>query len=102
MLARQTCRMFLLHRAARLFNTTILGVLPRELWLQAAAAAIAAAPGALALHLAGGPLLAQLCLAGVVFGIAYLVALRFFGVLRGLPSWMPGRKQVALEFARAL
>jgi O-antigen/teichoic acid export membrane protein len=99
--AEETCRMILLHRAARLFNTTIPGVLPRELWLQAAAAAVAAAPGALALHLAGGPLFVQLCLAGVVFGIAYLVALRCFGVLPEMPSWMPGRKQAELEIREA-
>ncbi|MGZ6123607.1 MAG: lipopolysaccharide biosynthesis protein [Myxococcales bacterium] len=90
--AEETCRMILLHRAARLFGTTILGALPRELWLQAAAAAIAAAPGALALHLAGGPPLVQLCIAGLGFGISYLAALRAFGVLPPVRTWISVRK----------
>src|SRR3954467_3330580 len=99
--AEETCRMILLHRAAQLFNTTVRGALPRELWLQIAAAGLAVAPGALALHLAAGPLLVQLCLAGVVFGIAYLAALRVFGVLPRMPSWNPARKRAQLEMREA-
>jgi O-antigen/teichoic acid export membrane protein len=99
--AEETCRMILLHRAARLFGTTILGTLPRELWLQAGAAAIAAAPGALALHFAAGPLLVQLCVAGMVFGITYLGLLRAFGVLPPVRSWMPVRKPAPVEMQQA-
>jgi hypothetical protein len=90
--AEETCRMILLHRAARLFGTTILGALPRELWLQSAAALIAAVPGALTLRLAGGPLLVQLCTFGIVFGIAYLAALRAMGVLPPVRDWLPQKK----------
>ena len=84
--------MLLLRRAAHLFGTTILGALPRELWLQALAAVIAAVPGALTLRLAGGPLLVQLCTFGIVFGIAYLAALRAMGVLPPVREWLPQRK----------
>src|SRR6185295_14764694 len=90
--AEEACRMILLHRAARLFGTSILGALPRELWLQAAAALIAAIPGAVTLHFAGGPLLVQLCTFGIVFAIAYLAALRAMGVLPPVREWLPQRK----------
>lgn len=92
--AEEACRMILLHRAARLFDTTILGALPRELWLQALAAAVAAAPGALALHFAGGPRLVQLCLAGLVFLVAYLAMLRVLGVLPPMRTWVPARSEL--------
>src|SRR5437588_735148 len=87
--AEEICRFILLRRAARLFGTGILGVLPRELWLQAAAAAIAAVPGALVLHFAGGPRLVQLCSTGVAFALAYLAALRAMGVLPPVRNWIP-------------
>lgn len=99
--AEETCRAILLHRAARLFHTTIPGVLPRELWLQAAAAAIATAPGALALHVLGGPPLVRLCAAGVMFGMAYVAVLRIFGVLPPVRSWIPQRKSILLEMPEA-
>jgi O-antigen/teichoic acid export membrane protein len=92
--AEEVCRLLLLRRAAHVFGTTILGALPRELWLQAAAAAVAAAPGALALHLAGGPLLVQLCTGGIVFGIAYLGVLRGLGVLPPVRAWIPQKAQL--------
>jgi O-antigen/teichoic acid export membrane protein len=90
--AEEACRILLLRRAAHLFGTTILRALPRELWLQAAAALIAAVPGALTLRLAAGPLLVQLCTFGIVFGIAYLAALRAMGVLPPVRDWLPQRK----------
>jgi hypothetical protein len=90
--AEETCRLVLLHRAARLFETNIRGALPRELWLQIAAAAIASLPGALALHMAGGPLLIQLCICGLSFAIVYLVSLRMMGVLPPVRAWIPQRK----------
>jgi len=90
--AEETCRMILLRRAAHLFGTTVVGALPRELWLQAAAALIAAIPGAVTLYLAGGPLFVQLCTFGIVFGIAYLAALRAMGVLPPVREWLPQRK----------
>src|SRR3954471_529184 len=90
--AEETCRMILLHRAARLFGTSILGALPRELWLQAAAALIAAIPGAVTLYFAGGPRLVRLGTFGVVFAIAYLAALRAMGVLPPVREWLPQRK----------
>ncbi|MGZ6124556.1 MAG: hypothetical protein ACXWLR_06325, partial [Myxococcales bacterium] len=99
--AEETCRMILLHRAARLFGTTILGALPRELWLQAAATAAAAVPAAMALRFAGGPRLVQLCVAGVVFGIAYLAALRAFGVLPAVRFWIPERRPTVLDLRGA-
>jgi len=90
--AEETCRMILLHRAATLFGTRLTGVIPREVWLQIAAAAIATAPGALALQVSGGPLLVHLCTAGVVFGISYLGALRAMGVLPPVRAWIPRKK----------
>jgi len=84
--------MILLQRAARLFGTTILGAMPRELWLQIAAAALAVAPAALALHLAGGPLLVQLFVCGLAFSAVYLVALRIMGVLPPVRTWLPQKK----------
>lgn len=90
--AEEICRLILLHRAARLFETTILGALPREIWFQGLAALIAAVPCALALHLAGGPLLVQLCTAGLAFAIAYLAALRALGVLPPVRAWIPQKK----------
>ncbi|HET9754581.1 MAG TPA: oligosaccharide flippase family protein, partial [Myxococcales bacterium] len=90
--AEESCRMILLQRAARLFGTTILGAMPRELWLQIAAAALALAPGALVLHLTGGPLLVQLFACGLAFAAVYLVALRMMGVLPPVRTWVPQRK----------
>ena len=87
--AEEICRFILLRRAARLFGTGIFGALPRELWLQAAAAAIAAAPGALVLHFAAGPRLIQLCSTGIAFALAYLAALRAMGVLPPVRDWIP-------------
>src|SRR2546422_222741 len=87
--AEEICRFILLRRAARLFGTGILGALPRELWLQAAAAAIAAAPGALVMHFAAGPRLIQLCSTGIAFALAYLAALRAMGVLPPVRDWIP-------------
>src|SRR5204863_4687931 len=99
--AEEACRMILLRRAARLFGTSMLGTLPREMWLQAAAALIAAAPGALALHLARGPLIIQLCTAGLAFAIAYLAALRAMGVLPPVRAWIPQRKPELLVMREA-
>ncbi len=99
--AEETCRMILLRRAARLFGTSVFGALPRELWLQALAAGIAAAPGAIALHFAGGPLFVQLCVCGLVFSAAYLGVLRVLGVLPPLRSWVPIRKPAILAVREA-
>ena len=90
--AEEACRLVMLRRAASLFGTSLLGMLPREIWFQAAAALIAAAPGALALRLARGPLIVQLCTAGLAFAIAYLGALRAMGVLPPVRAWIPQRK----------
>jgi hypothetical protein len=46
-------------------------------------------PGALALHLAGGPLLVQLLTSGIVFGVEYLGVLRALGVLPPVRAWIP-------------
>src|SRR3989442_2349961 len=70
--AEEICRFILLRRAARLFRTGILGALPRELWLQAVAAAIAAAPGALGMHFAAGPRLLPPCRTGIPFAPPFL------------------------------
>jgi O-antigen/teichoic acid export membrane protein len=91
--AEEICRLILLHHAARLFGTTMLGALPREMRGQALAAIAAAVPCALALRLAGGPLLVQLATAGIVFSIAYLAALRAMGILPPVRAWIPQRKQ---------
>jgi O-antigen/teichoic acid export membrane protein len=91
--AEEICRFILLRRAARLFGTAIFGALPRELWLQAAAAAMAAVPGALVLHFAAGPRLFQLCATGIAFALAYLAALRAMGVLPPVRAWIPQRTQ---------
>jgi O-antigen/teichoic acid export membrane protein len=99
--AEETCRLILLRRTAHLFRTGILGALPRELWLQACAALLAAAPGALALRLAGGPLLVQLCVFALVFGVAYLAVLRALGVLPPVRSWMPARRPLPLAMREA-
>jgi len=99
--AEEACRLVLLHRAARLFGTSMPGTLPREIWLQAAAALIAAAPGALALRLARGPLIVQLCTAGLAFAIAYLAALRAMGVLPPVRAWIPQRKPELLVMREA-
>lgn len=93
--AEESCRMILLHRAAKLFHRTMLGALPKELWFQVAAALIAAVPGALAMRFARGPLLAQLFECGIVFALTYLVSLRFMGVLPPLKMWIPRRKPAA-------
>jgi O-antigen/teichoic acid export membrane protein len=87
--AEETCRFLLLRRAAHVFGTTVLRALPRELWLQVAAAIAASLPGALALHLSGGPLLVQLFTGGIVFGVAYLGVLRAMGVLPPVRAWIP-------------
>ena len=79
--AEEACRMVLLRRAAHLFETTMFRALPRELWLQAAAALVAAVPGAMALHFARGPLFVQLAVCGLVFGAAYLAGLWTLGLL---------------------
>jgi len=94
--AEETCRFLLLRRAAHLFGTTILGALPRELWCQTAAAVLAAVPGAVALHLAGGPLLVQLCTGGIVFAVAYLGILRAMGVLPPVRAWIPQKAPLVL------
>ena len=73
--------MILLRRAAHLFETTVFRALPRELWLQAAAALLAALPGAMALHFARGPLFVQLAVCGLVFGAAYVAGLWMLGLL---------------------
>jgi len=99
--AEEACRMILLHRAARLFGTTIFGALPREVWVQAAGAAIAAPPAALALHFAGGPLLVQLCLTGLIFAIVYLAVLRALGILPPLRTWIPARRLELLSIREA-
>jgi O-antigen/teichoic acid export membrane protein len=93
MAAEETCRMILLHRAAKLFHRSILGALPRELWYQVVAALIAVVPGAIMLHFGRGPLLAQLFETGIVFGLTYLAALRAMGILPPLREWIP-RKPV--------
>ena len=98
--AEETCRLILLHRTAKLFHTTILGALPKELWFQAVAAGIAVIPGALAMHYARGPLLAQLFECGIVFALTYLASLRVMGVLPPVKSWIPRRKP-AVEVAAA-
>jgi O-antigen/teichoic acid export membrane protein len=90
--AEESCRMILLHRTAKLFNRTILGALPKELWFQVAAAALSVIPAALTLHFAVGPLLAQLFECGIVFALTYLAALRFMGVLPPVKSWIPRRQ----------
>jgi len=99
--AEETCRFILLRRAARLFGTSVLGVLPRELWLQIVAALIATAPGALALHFARGLLLAQLCTAGLAFAISYLGVLRAMGVLPPVRAWIPQKRADVLVIREA-
>ena len=99
--AEESCRLILLHRAATLFGTRLSEVLPREIWSQISAAAIASAPSAIALRMAGGPLLVQLCTAGIVFIVAYLAALRAMGVLPPVRSWILQRKPDALLIREA-
>jgi O-antigen/teichoic acid export membrane protein len=99
--AEETCRLILLHRAARLFGTTLFGALPRELWAQALAAAIATVPAALALHAVSGPPLLQLCIAGPVFAVVYLATLRGLGVLPPVRTWLPARKPELLAIREA-
>ncbi|HTO96784.1 MAG TPA: oligosaccharide flippase family protein [Myxococcales bacterium] len=99
--AEESCRLILLRRAARLFGTGVLGTLPRELWLQACAAAVAAGPGALVLHFLGGPLLIRLLIIGLVFGVAYLAGLRALGVLPPVRSWVPSKRLLPLEMREA-
>ena len=98
--AEESCRLILLHRATRLFETNLPGALPGELWLQSAAALLAAIPGAFALRMVGGPLLMQLCIAGLVFGIAYLGALRAMGVLPPVRAWIPQKKDSLVTVAQ--
>jgi O-antigen/teichoic acid export membrane protein len=93
--------MILLHRAAKLFHRTILGALPKELWFQVAAAAIAVVPGALTMRFARGPLLAQLFECGIAFALTYLAALRIMGVLPPLKTWIPRRKPAKTLMAAA-
>src|SRR5262249_2812702 len=90
--AGESCRLILLRRAARLFGTGLLGVLPRELWLPILAAAISAVPGGLALRPPGGPLIAQLCVTRAPFVISSLVARGAMGVLPPVRAWIPQRK----------
>jgi O-antigen/teichoic acid export membrane protein len=99
--AEEACRMILLHRAAKLFHRTILGALPKELWFQVAAAAIAVVPGALTMRFARGPLLAQLFECGIAFALTYLAALRMMGVLPPLKTWIPRRKPAKTLMAAA-
>jgi O-antigen/teichoic acid export membrane protein len=93
MLAEETCRMILLHRAAKLFHRSMLGALPRELWYQIIAAVIATVPGALTLHFARGGLLLQLVVSGTVFGLVYLASLRAMGILPPIKEWIPKRQR---------
>ncbi len=86
--------MAVLAHAAKQFETSVFHSLPRELWFQIAAAVIAVAPGALALHFAGGPLLAQLFICGVAYAVAYLAALRVMGQLPPVREWIPRRAAV--------
>ena len=90
--AEETCRMILLARAARLFGCSFLQALPRELWFQTAAAGLASLPGAVALRFTHGPLLAQLFVCGIVYGISYLAILRAMGQLPPLRAWLPRRQ----------
>jgi O-antigen/teichoic acid export membrane protein len=92
--AEEICRLVLLHRAARLFETTILGALPRQIWFQGLGALVAAVPCALALRLARGPLAVQLCIAGLVFATAYLAVLRAMGVLPPVRAWIPQKAEL--------
>lgn len=99
--AEETCRMIMLARAARLFECSMLGALPRELWFQVGAALVACVPGAIALRLAGGPLIAQLVVCGLAYGASYLAALRALGVLPPLRTWIPRRQAVAVALSPA-
>ncbi len=94
--AEESCRMLMLARAARLFECGIFRSLPRELWFQVLAAGLAAAPGALVLHLARGPLLAQLFVTGAAYAIAYLALLRAMGQLPPVLEWVPRRQPVPI------
>jgi len=49
-----------------------------------------------ALHLAGGPLLVQLCTGGIVFAVAYLGILRALGVLPPVRAWIPQKAPLVL------
>jgi O-antigen/teichoic acid export membrane protein len=92
--AEETCRMVMLARAARLFGCSMFRVLPRELWFQIGAALLAALPGAIALRLAGGPLLGQLFVCGIAYALSYLAILRAMGQLPPLRAWIPRRQAV--------
>jgi len=95
--AEETCRMIVLARAAHSFGTSLLHVVPREVWYQAASALIAVLPGAVALRLAHGPLLAQLFICGISYAATYLAALRAMGQLPPVREWIPRREmQVAV------
>ena len=98
--AEESCRMLLLRHTGRLFGSTFRRVLPRELWFQAAAALVACAPGAVALHFARGPLLAQLFLCGIAYAAAYLAILRATGQLPPLREWIPRRAAMEVAVAR--
>jgi O-antigen/teichoic acid export membrane protein len=98
--AEESCRVIVLARACRLFGAGMLQALPRELWFQALAAILAALPGALALHLARGPLLAQLIICGLVYAAAYLAALRAMGQLPPVRAWLPRRAAMEVAVAR--
>ena len=93
--AEETCRVLLLHRAAKLFGHSIIGALPRELWFQVLAAMLAVPGAVLALRIAAGPLLLQLCVCGSVYAAGYLVALRAMGQLPPLKMWIPRRAPAA-------
>ncbi|MCA1826292.1 MAG: lipopolysaccharide biosynthesis protein [Myxococcales bacterium] len=99
--AEETCRMIMLSRAARLFDCSMYRVLPRELWFQIAAAALASLPGALALRVAQGPLLAQLFVCGIVYAVSYLAVLRAMGQLPPLRTWIPRRQVVTVALSPA-
>jgi O-antigen/teichoic acid export membrane protein len=97
--AEETCRMILLARAAKLFGVGLFHAVPREVAFQAAAALVAAAPGALALRFAAGPLLLQLFVCGAVYALAYLGAMRAMGQLPPLRDWLPRRAAVQVAVA---
>jgi hypothetical protein len=82
-------------------ETNLLNALPRELWLQNAAALLAAIPGAFALRMARGPVLMQLCIAGLAFGITYLGGLRPMGVFPPVRIWIPQKEDSLVTVAKA-
>jgi len=96
MCAEEFCRLIMLWRTARLFDSNIMGVLPRELWFQALGALAAAPLAYVAIQMVPGPLLMRLFACGIVFGLVYLAVLRLFGVLPPVKTWLPRRAAPAL------